>query len=45
MLMRLSMMPIHDGDELKIVVLASVAPEHQHQVIVIASAGEHPVRR
>jgi hypothetical protein len=29
------MMPVHDGDELKVVVFACDAPERQHQVIVI----------
>jgi hypothetical protein len=30
------MMPVHDGDELKVVMFAYDAPERQHQVIVIA---------
>jgi hypothetical protein len=31
------MMPVHDGDELKIVVFAHDAPERPHQVIVITA--------
>jgi hypothetical protein len=30
------MMPVQNGDELKIGVFADAAPERQHQVIVIA---------
>jgi hypothetical protein len=29
------MMPVHGGDELKVVAFAHDAPERQHQVIVI----------
>jgi hypothetical protein len=35
MLMPWSMMPVHDSDELKVVVFAHDTPERQHQVIVI----------
>jgi hypothetical protein len=35
MMMRWSMMPVQNGDELKIGMFADDAPERQHQVIVI----------
>jgi hypothetical protein len=35
MMMRRSMMPVQNGDELKIGVFADEVPERQHQVIVI----------